>query len=252
MAILTTEDKSVYFPSIELEGNALSALISQCQILAEGNDGSKRPLEIQKHVDVVTVHSSGLVMLPYLPILTEPTVLADPVVELRWKAPGQVNPYYGSLYGSEEWQLVDPTEYEIDFDRGELKLKGVPSLATFVSFMTSPLSINRQYNYRQRVLGKNIRPQVRITYYSGFDFTDDTNPDVVALKTALGAIVSIRGSKGATQALEGVQMFQLDNFYKVQYGNVSSMDLYTTKSGKNPMDDFLAIFRKYRPRSFVS
>lgn len=251
MAILTVEDKPLYFPSVELEGQALAALINQCQVIAEGSEGANRPLEMQKHVDVVTMHSSGLVMLPFIPILTTPTAPQAPAVELRWKAPGGVNPYYGSLYGSEEWQAIQATEFELDYTRGELKLKGVPSLANFISFMTPVLSMNRQHNYRQRALGKNIRPQVRVTYYSGFDFTNDEDWHVKALKTALGGIVSIRGSNGAVQSLEGIKSFELDNFYSVSYGSENALDLLTTKSGKNPMDDYLAIFRRYRPRSFV-
>lgn len=251
MAILTIEDKSTYFPSVELDGQSLAAIINQSQVIAEGSSGANRPLEMRKYVDVLQLHSSGLVLLPYMPILTTPTAPLAPTVEIRWKAPGGVNPYYGSLYGSEEWQLVQPEEYEIDYDRGELKLNGVPSLANFISFMTPVLSMHRTYNYRQRALGKNIRPQVRVTYYAGFDFTNDSDLAVIALKTALGGIVSIRGSNGAIQSLEGVKSFALENFYNVSYGSENALDLLTTRSGKNPMDDYLGIFRKYRPRSFV-
>jgi hypothetical protein len=150
--ILTLADKPLYFPDLNLSGRYLSAAILRAQVTAESALGANRPLPLQQHTEVKPLNRRlQTCQLSRCPIIADPA----PTIEARC---GNTVDGWGRTHPASRWQLLEATQYAIELETGRLMLH---------SDFT----------------------EIRATYTSGFDFTQDDNPKVQEIKTAVASIL---------------------------------------------------------------
>ncbi len=150
--MLTSADKALYFPDLNLSGSYLNAALLRAQVMAEGALGANRPLSLQQYTEVKPLNQRlQTCQLSRCPIAADPT----PTIEARY---GNTVDGWGRTHLATRWQLLEATQYTIEFETGRLMLNG---------------------NFTE----------IRATYTSGFDFTQDDDPKVQAIKTAVASIL---------------------------------------------------------------
>lgn len=219
MAIFTSADLTTYAPTLSLTEPALSAAIAQAQFLIESPVGANRILEIQQHVEVAKMKTDGVVRIKMTPLVS--------VEEISCKV-------------NSEWVAIASTDYQVDLDLGEIS---VESQALINLSGIDPWGISSR---RSRPTKPSRDWDVRVKYTAGFDFTVDTT-EVVNMKAAIAGIIQMRQSKAA----EGIQSYEWNDWYKVSYGSAASETL-ASGVGSSPFEDFLLIFRRYRPREVAT
>ena len=235
MALITSDDIALYTPSVSLSGDALNGAILQAQALAESHLGANRPLEEGSHREVITLSSAGRCFLSRLPIK------ADSVsIEVR----GGDTFVYGLEFTAQEWRAIDTTDYEVDYISGELWVRSFVAAGIYGNYRntTSP--------YRpSRPTRKANLPQVRVTYSTGIE-SSAVDSTTIALKASLCNLVALRESGAFSQ---GYKSFELMNFYNAEFGMTDGLTTTNGATGEpmSLMDEYLAIFRKYRPREFT-
>ncbi len=227
--ILEPLELATYAADVDIPFTQQLSAILQAQSIAEGTAGANRPLERQVFEETRYLNSSGFVLLSRMPVVSVQKV------EIRG---GEFSNFNLTFVGN-VWNEIRPQDYLFDDFSGEIHVKNVTNLNLYSGITLA----NRGMRRPSRPLKKARAPQVRVTYTTGFDFTDDTNIDVLKLKTALGGIVSLL--KGGNNALD-VKAFELTDFYKVDFTN----QLRTSKYAQSMLDELLVVFRGYRPREF--
>ncbi|MEL6853656.1 MAG: hypothetical protein AAFO83_00945 [Cyanobacteria bacterium J06607_13] len=229
MPILSTSDKSTYFPEVDLQGSALLAALTTAQVVVEGYQGANRPLEVRKVTQAPQVDGDGIAMLSDMPVLVSTD--SQPI-KVQIRGHGVIDPYRLSAQQSQWIDLTGDLDYQIDLERGELRLTSRYA-AAFVDRNATGGS--------RRSPSSPITPaQLRIEYYSGFDFTDDTDPDVRAIKAATAQVLLWLSSP----AYAGIERVQVDRRVAV-----------TMQGGSNAMtpgtvpESMLMLFKRYAPRS---
>lgn len=150
--ILTSADKLLYFPDLNLSGSYLSAAILRAQVTAEGALGANRPLSLQQYTEIKPLNRRlQTCQLSRCPIVANPT----PTIEARC---GNTVDGWGRTHPATRWQLLEAAQYRIEFETGRLML-------------------NSGFT------------EIRATYTSGFDFTGDDDPKVREIKTAVASIL---------------------------------------------------------------
>jgi len=236
MAWLSPAECLLYAPGIQLSGDALLSAITIAQIFAEGINGANRPLQITSFTKVLTVPSDSRIQLPIAPLLLSPA----PIVRMRGSDLGS---RFGA-YSNQEWEELAITDYIIDPANNEIALSGVNGL----------LQGNSDYSgFRGRThtpTSPRRQNQVRITYSSGFDFSV-ANAETTALKVFLANIVAVRQSAQS----QGVKRLEIsDEEYKIEYASQNDFSGISARGGGvngSPINEYLSLFRKYRPVEFV-
>lgn len=240
MSWLSPEECLLYAPSINLSGDALQTAIEISQMVVEGVNGADRPLSATSITKVIKIPQDNRILLPITPLLATPA----PVVKLRGS---DLAPRFGS-YSSQEWEVLSNDSYVVDYDNNEIALLGLNRL--FYRTNSSANANNFRRNQRQPTAPHGQR-QVKITYSSGIDFTQNT-PEANRLKMALASIVALRTS-AQSQGVKSVDIS--DEEYKVVYASQSDyMGISSQGGGVNgsPINELLSIFKKYKPLDFVA
>lgn len=228
--ILTTEDRATYFPGLSADVTTaqLNLALIQGQMIAESPEGANRPLEKQSFTDILNLNSNGRVFLSRFPIATSPTLS----LQIRGGEYGN----FGINFTGVDWQDIDAETYRIDYDLGEITILNQTAF-TIWNGVTSSLTGSPWVSAKRRPTKRFNRPQVRVVYTAGYDFSVDT-ADTLRIKSALAGLVNLRFSKFFS---EGVKEFTLENFYSVSYG--ASTDV------KSASEQYMQVFRQYRSRS---
>lgn len=238
--LLTVDELSEYAPSItscDLTKASPLALIAHAQALATGSRGSNRSLELGQHTETLTTERSMLFCLKYWPIVID----EDHPVGIRYRFVD------ASQFDLDRWQTMAADQYEIN-DNGRL------------SVYLENLALSN-FGRRSRYLRphqKVPRIELEVTYWGGFDFTGDSD-DVVQMKAALGAIVSLQAA--ATTALEGVanaagevSEVEVDKDFAVKFSGssdknaIAASQITALGGSSSPLDVYLSVFRKYRAK----
>ncbi len=238
MSWLSPEDCLIYAPNIILAEDALLSAIEISQMVVEGVNGADRPLSVTSFTKVVTIPENNRILLPITPLLEDPA----PVVKLRGS---DLAPRFGR-YSSQDWEELNEDNYVIDYDNNEIALLGLNRLFYEHSGVNPALRA-----YRRPPTAPHRTRQAKITYSSGFDFTQNT-PEANRLKMALASIVALRTSAQS----QGVKSLEIsDEEYKVTYASQSDyMGISSQGGGVNgsPINELLSIFKKYKPIDFVA
>lgn len=154
MAILTPADGSVYFPEVPLSGTALVSALTRAQLTAESAKGANRPLERRGVIEIRRVNrESQSCYLSRLPIALIPL----PSIQVR---SGGYRDGWNRNLRLTQWEEIEPEHYQLDYETGQLTL----------------------------LLDREVS-EVRASYEAGFDFSDDNDPAVQEIKTAVAAIL---------------------------------------------------------------
>lgn len=109
--LLDPADKPLFFPDVDLAGDALTGAIVYAQALAESAFGANRPLELQQYVLTLPVQA-GRVFLPFSPVSISS-------VEIR----GGAFLYDGWGRFFLDWQMISADSWELDSDIGQILLR---------------------------------------------------------------------------------------------------------------------------------
>lgn len=254
--ILTPDDRTIFFPSVNLEENTLLGFLVRAQAIAESLIGANRPLELQPHVFHLEIPAS-VFFIPNTPIAPEPI----PVIEQRVSR----NPYphsfgyqqVGRGYGygchsrfpgiararnnvgifpqdiqpigtGNDWQIIPVEQYEIDLETGRVELR-------YWAIATS----------------------LKVTYTGGYDFST-SSPEVLAIKSAVAAILkhllysdgligAVEANTTDSQGVNGGVPIEIDvvDDIKVKYPDLSDSKDLISKAYDDALK-FLSSFRKRR------
>ncbi len=219
MTILTESDVSIYAPSVTLSGDALLGAILNAQYQIESAKGANRPLEItqfieQKHLN----YNQQTAYLSYQPLII--TDLYPMEVKVRI---GNEVDVFGYGISPQEWQILDSSNYILDNHLGRVNLN-LNNILTYYSWWG--------YFYQNT---RAFYTEIQISYYSGFDFTDNTNLDVLFIKSMCGQVLSYLQSP----SYQGVKRLIVPfREFEIEYNN--------SIVGEIPKELFTPLW-KYRP-----
>lgn len=236
MSWLSPEECLNYAPNITLSGDALQSAIDISQVIVEGVNGADRPLPVTSFTKVIKIPEDNRILLPITPLLEDPA----PVVRLRGSDLGA---RFGR-YSSQEWEVLSEDNYVVDYDNNEIALLGLNRL-----FYRQNCN-NSFRGYRRPPTAPHEQRQAKITYSSGFDFTQNT-PETNKLKMVLASIVALRTSAQS----QGVKSLEIsDEEYKITYVSQSDYMGISNKNGGvsgSPINELLSIFKAYKPLDFA-
>jgi len=189
--ILTPDDKAIFFPSIQLEENALLGFLVRAQAIAESPLGANRPLELQEHIFHIEIPAS-LFYLPNTPIALDPI----PVIEQRVTS----NPYPHTFgYGRQNCGLYPYSRGGGLYPLGLTRARG--NMGGLVTQDIAPVGFGRdgrlipvtQYEIesesgRVELNHWAIATSLKVVYTGGYDFSIPS-PVVLAIKSAVAAIL---------------------------------------------------------------
>lgn len=182
MAILTEADRAIFFPRVTATGNELTGLILATQTMIESKIG--RTLDIKNYVQT-TKTVNAIAQIQY-----------TPVVEITKVETRQLrrNPYsYTRSFSSRNSWVEMPTDgYEFDEENQRIEL------LSSGSYLDSPQN----------------EIEIRVTYTAGFDFTDNTDTDVLKIKSVAGQMLQFIGLPSATKGISSVSV----DYQSVSYG----------------------------------
>ena len=206
--ILSPDDRSIYFPGIDLEPNALLGWITRAQAIAESPIGANRLLEKQEHITHLEIPAS-VFFLQNTPIWNDLPISIEqkssinphpmhfgyqgivPHFGYACKHPNYAYRYpsylasrdiapIGYSFGS-DWQIIERDRYYIEPQSGRVELRYWASTAS-----------------------------LKITYTGGYDFSVSA-PKSDAIKSAVAAILQwllysngLAGSVGVNSAGESI------------------------------------------------
>lgn len=244
MAILNVQDLAIYTPELDLDPGALQAVIWKAEMLAQGPQGSQRPLSKQPFTETPRVGGNGIARLTRWPIDPD----ADFIVETRYYATNRTVHSH-----SNDWVAIEESEYTRDLELGEVSIHGLIGHAenTFSTLAGRGLNHPGISGYRSRsavATRQAYQPQVRVTYTAGFDFqANPLSEEAVQIKMAVASILSLQQSPLAS----GIKQHTLTDFYSTTTG-ADVAQLTATSQGSTLMSDYLAILRQYRAREFTT
>lgn len=219
-------DLILYFPDDSIDTIALK--LAKAKSLIESYLVANRNFEIKDYVELVSVRSSSNCLLKYLPILNDSNLYP---IDLKIRS------------NANEWINIDSDRYTIDFELGEIIFKDSISIENWSSIWNAPRSY--QYNRARQYRGK-VYSQIRINYFSGFDFSNiipgsETENFLLQLVNLINYQADDRNN--------GLKSFELMEHYKVDYQPESARASAKDEEGMgNSLNDLLAYFKKYQPR----
>ncbi|MEH1786881.1 MAG: hypothetical protein V7L23_15210 [Nostoc sp.] len=229
MPILTPEELLNYLPLLSLEPIQAEGVIYRAQGIAESGYGANRNLEITQYIDERDLLRVGDFRLPNFPLLSDPA----PSIQIRDF--GLVG-YGGLIPQVSQWIDLESDSYNVDYEVGEIRFLNTGLINNINVYTTGiSLGVRRPRNYPMH---KYPPPKLRITYTAGYDFSpNSTSPDVKKMKSALAAMIEVLVTKGA----QGIKSETSDQD-KIEYFSASEQQDIKYL-------DYLAIFRKYAPRT---
>ena len=242
MAILSAADLAIYAPDVDLDPQQVQSAILRAQMIAEGPSGAHRPLAKQSFTETPMATGNAIARLSRLPIDES----VPPVILIRGN---KTSSYFGVGSNPNEFiELVEDEDFVLDYELGEIQFRNI-SLAAETRFSILGATARHYMGYggRRRLSNKRTNIEIKATYTTGFDFqANPLDPRAEEIKIALGAIIGLQNSSLAS----GVKQFNYTDFMS---GTLSSdlVQLTTTQMGRTPMEDYLEIFRQYRPRTFA-
>ena len=228
MAIVSVQELASAFPDLDLD-NVQSSIMS-AQILAEGINGANRPLEKTVYTETPRFNYEGIVRLARYPIDQS----ADLTVSIRTNA-------------DQGFQLLDEASYVVDYELEQIQLINLPRLpaSNFSVFRSSHFS-NRNYLRRRRTQTQGY--EIKVTYTAGFDFFESPlSPEAQEIKQALLEIVQLKNS----QFSSGLKQFNVTDFVSNTF-SAELAKLAVTAPGNTILQDYLDVFKRYRPKEFVT
>lgn len=230
MAILQASELANY--ASDIPTNIAAQAIRKAQILAESAAGANRPLELTVFKETLAVNrNTRTVWLNHLPIDESYGI----TVEIQFGA----YELFRRQIPASNWVTLEPDAYRMDFEQGVVYLL-----------------TDRLYDFEGVTIEdyRTLPRKARVTYRSGFDFTE-SNRDTERIKTALGMIAQMQSGEGASAAYGGATAFTLERVYSVSYAQPqvrgdSGMGISGGGAVAGVIDDYLGVFRSYRPRSF--
>lgn len=113
MALLTSDDKLTYFPTVSQTDTALTGLMTLAQALCESSYGANRSLELQEIKEIVSVNPMyGVAVLSHYPIAS--------LVVVEALTGNSVGGSFGRI-ALGDWAVL-PDSYRLDAETGELWL----------------------------------------------------------------------------------------------------------------------------------
>lgn len=213
---LTEDDIPIYAPTVTLVGDALEGAIAIAQSIAESPAGASRPLEIQPVTEVLPLNEFQACFLTRSPILE------ISLVEAR---SGKFKDMTGYPYQAAPWHEIPETNWLIDVN----ELTVIATEAFFNGW-------NVGYGVRARI----CLSEAKVTYTSGYDPTDDTDPDTRYIKSHLGQILTyLQGSN-----YQGVKRLEVPfREFEIEYANAAPATI---------PDALLMPFQKFQPITYCS
>ena len=205
MAILTEADRAIFFPRVTATGNELTGLILATQTMIESKIG--RTLDIKNYVQT-TKTVNAIAQIQYTPVVTITKVETR---QLRR------NPYsYTRSFSSRNsWVEILPEGYEFDEEAQVIELL---SSGSYLDLPQSEI-------------------QIRVTYPAGFDFTDNTDTDVLKIKSIAGQMLQFVALPSATKGISSVSV----DYQSVSYGGTKL---------EEQMSNQIEALNAYRPLVF--
>ena len=182
MPILTEADKPIFFPSVTASSSALTGLILVTQTIIESKIG--RTLDIKSYTQT-TKTVNAIARFQYAP------VVSITKVEIRRL---RQNPYsYAQSFSSHQsWVEIPPDSYYFDQENQVIELL----------YANGFLS------------GDRNQVEIKLTYTAGFDFTNNSNTDVLKIKSIAGQMLQFIGLPSATKGISSVSV----DYQSVSYG----------------------------------
>jgi hypothetical protein len=220
--LLTPQDLFAHFPEDSAEN--LELKITQATSLISSYLVANRDFKIKKYIEIKPLNYSGNFLLSYLPILNDSVNYAITVETRNRYQPG--------------WTTVD--DFSVDFELGEIMINQ-NSVETWSSIWNAPRSVNFR---NERGSGRNTN-QVKITYFSGVSFDSLENyENNLEFKNNLINLIKFQSSDSNA----GLKRFKLEDHYEVEYLN--AQDRVASSKNSTTLNDFLAYFKKFKPRTF--
>ena len=182
MTILTEADKPIFFPSVSASGNALTGLILATQAIIESKIG--RTLDIKSYTQT-TKTVNAIARFQYTPVVS--------ITKVETRQLRQ-NPYsYTQSFSSRQsWVEVPPESYYFDQEN------------QVIEFLYANGFLN----------GDRNQVEIKLTYTAGFDFTNNSNTDVLKIKSIAGQMLQFIGLPSATKGISSVSV----DYQSVSYG----------------------------------
>jgi hypothetical protein len=247
MPLLTPPDLEHYAPSIPIADRTTVA-IALAEALAFGPYGSNGRIDRRTEKEVKKLSASFEVILNHPPVDGEP-------ITIEWREPKVNN----------QWIAVDEDAVTVDGNRLTVN-HNIPLAASYIgAYGRSASYLNRT----ARPLRGNQRPELRVSYATGIDFTVDTD-ETIQIKAALGGIITLQyaAARGLTQmiastnsiisgtsagrvliskAVEGEASVTYDSPSKANEGSRSLLSVGSSSGdAAGMMSDYLEVFKRYR------
>jgi hypothetical protein len=244
LSILTPTDLALLAPELDVDPGSITAVCQQAQMIIEGPDGANRPLEIHEFTETPVLNGKGFCKLSRLPIIEgEDTPVTVAIRGQRMLAS------FGLPLSDNQWiTLTEDSEYEVDYDLGEIRLLH----GNFSGHYSSWSSYGgRRSNYSSRPFRRPTQErqpaEMRITYTTGFDFqAASLSHEAQQIKYAAAGVAKLQQSP----LISGLKQYNLNDFYSVTYGS-DGAQMGATSQNRTLMQDLLMVVRKYRPREFA-
>jgi hypothetical protein len=209
--ILDITELSQYAPSL-VDNPSASGIIALSQSLIESSQGANRPLEIREYQEIKKINRLHQnVFCSYTPIVATETL----TIEVRFATQ---TTRFGRMVNLSDWIEIPPSNYILDSG--------------------GRISFNKVFNLN---LG-NIPDEAKLTYQSGFDFSDNSNPEVLTLKTMFGQVLEYTQSN----SFKGIKKIDISGEVSVEYNSSSNLD--ASDSAYKVPNNLLLAFKKYQPR----
>lgn len=217
MAILSNSDVPLYAPSVELSGEALQGALIQAQFIAEGFGGANRRLEVQPYDLVLRLQpAQQIAHIPYFPLVIDED--RPLIVHARHTGDFSMGAW---VQGDHLWEtLEEDTHYILDRQTNRI---------TLLRFSAG----NSSWGLRDYYC--NQYTEIRVQFYSGFEFTEPLSEEENSIKASLGQLLAYLQSP----PFLGVKRLQVPfREYEIEYQQ--------QPAGQVP-EYLLQAFRRYRP-----
>lgn len=222
--IIEATELTSFAPTVTLTEPALSAAIALAQAQLEGIRGANRKLEQKQYTSIYRLNiGSQTFRIQEFP-LADITSLQGRIANVRNR--------YGNHTSLGDWIDIDTENYNVDLEDRLVTINRGFFQSFYSGFGSNFSSRNNQ-----------IYTEVKATYTAGFDFTDNTNTDVLAIKAALAQVLTYQQQSPINS---GVSTEKIDDEYSVSYRASSggSSDRVGAGIGQVP-DGMLETMKQY-------
>ena len=261
--ILNETEFRVLFPEYDIPSVQVEQVLRQSEAIAIGPEGSNRSLDLQKHVETQRLNGSGIAKIKHWPVYVA-----------EGKAPSlEIRTYTRANRSSaSKWTLVNPDSWTLDDNE--------VSLLSDIDFGYDDFGRGTRIG---RGMQKRVIIEARITYYAGWNFSEEMPMDwqtserslywsqLLQIKSALAGIAKARinaqvvvdsiangkavNAQGTITPTEGVVKKVTRGKTSIEYesGRESSSrveNLLKTATSNlsdgSSVEGYLTVFRQYR------